>query len=216
MAAVDVVFSAVTGFLTYLSWSKSEEYVGTFLSWILSIFFGVFCLLGLIGEPQAGGNHSIGPDQFTAPQRTAAPQRRGQRVAAHQFAAPQRTAAPQTQTGGRGNQRIQSLHTSVLDAFYKRQKGGAIISCGDNNVIAIEFDGPLPNGGIVGEMAYAKHTRGAIEAGKRFLRGETYHHIKCNESEFNSLLSKYSKQARWTGNTDVISGLRLYQVSISR
>lgn len=195
---------ALYGWLTNLSWSKSEAYVGSFLSTILSICFGFTCLLqifGLIAEimgieaQQAGGNH---------------------RIAAHQFRAPQRTAPARPQTGGRRNQRIEALHTTVLDAFYKRQKGGAIVSYGDNNVIAIEFDGPLPNGGICGEMAYATRTRGAIEAGKRFLRDETYHHIRCNESEFNSLLSKYSNQARWTGNTDMMSGLKLYQVSISR
>ncbi len=191
---------ALYGWLTNLCWSKSEAYVGSFLSTIFSIFFGFLCLIqifGLIAE-------IMGVEAQPQPQT-----RRNQRAAV-----PQRTAAPQT--GGRGNQRIQSLHTTVLDAFYKRQKGGAIISCGDNNVIAIEFDGPLPNGGIVGEMAYAKHHRGAIEAGKRFLRGETIQHVKCNESEFDSLLSKYSKQARWTGNTDVVSGLNLYQVTIAK
>ncbi len=207
MATTDVIFIAVTGFLTYLSWSKSEEYVGSFLSTILSMIFGLQCLailLDLIGKPQTGGNQRVSAHQFAAPQpRTAA--------------RPQKTAAPQTQTGGRGNQRIEALHTTVLDAFYKREKGGVIISCGDNNVIAIEFDGPLQNGGIYGEMAYDKRTRGgATAAGIRFLDGEAYQHIKCNASEFDSLLSKYSRQARWSGDTDVKSGLRLYQVRITR
>ena len=211
MGTTDVIFTAVTGFLTYLSWAKSEEYVGSFLSTILSVIFGLPCLailLDLIGKPQPGGNQRVSAHQFAAPQRTAAhPQRQ------------RRTAAPQTQTGagGRGNQRIEALHTTVLDAFYKREKGGAIISCGDNNVIAIEFDGPLQNGGIYGEMAYDKRTRGgATAAGIRFLDGETYQHIRCNASEFDSLLSRYSRQARWTGDTDVKSGLRLYQVRITR
>ena len=203
MNASQVFFIAVTGWLTKLSWSKSEEYVGGFFSILLSVIFGFLFLVVILtfiadfmsieATPRNGGNPTVAP-------RT----RRNQRA-----------AAPRT---GGGNQRIESLHASVLGAFYHRKKGGVIISCGNNHMMAIEFDGPLQNGGIYGEMAYVfkGNSRSLVSQGIKFLNGETFDHIKCDENDFISLLSKYNKQARFTGQTDVKSGLRLYSVRISK
>lgn len=85
-------------------------------------------------------------------------------------------------------------------------------------MMVIEFDGPLQNGGIEGEMGYVfkGNSRTLVSQGKRFLNGETFDHITCDENDFISLLSKYNKQARFTGQTDMRSGLRLYSVRISK
>mmetsp|Transcript_27905 Transcript_27905/g.43130 ORF Transcript_27905/g.43130 Transcript_27905/m.43130 type:complete len:210 (+) Transcript_27905:14-643(+) len=186
-----VVAIAMYGWLTNLAWSKSEQYVGRFLAAILSIVFGLSCLLQIFG-----------------------------------LIAEFMDIEAQPRTGD--NQRIAALHAAVLGAFYKRNKGGVIISCGDNFMLAIEFDGPLQNGGLYGEMAFVdrdriaravvrqRNCRRATELGIHFLDGEAIHYIDCNESDFFHLLSKYKMQARYTGQIDVKSGLNLYSVRISR
>ena len=122
------------------------------------------------------------------------------------------------------NSRIVALHKQVLDAFYVKQKGGVIVRCGQNYMMAIEFDGPLRNGGIEGEMTFvgrgptrSRNSRSALELGKAFLHGETIHYIDCNnEEDFFALLSRYNRGFRFSDEFDVRSGLPLYSGRITK
>ena len=202
------VFSiAVTGWLAKSSWWSNFD----FFSMIISVIIFVLCfslIHGLILNLAVTAG-------FISAEDTP------QTIRNHRFAAPrtrrnQRAAAPRA--GGLGNQRIDALHSSVLGAFYHRKKGGVIISCGNKHMMAVEFDGPLRDGGIYGEMGYVLNgnSRTLVSQGKKFLDGETFEQITCNENDFMGLLSKYNKQARFTGQTDMKSGLILYSVRISK
>ena len=127
------------------------------------------------------------------------------------------------------NEGMASLHAAVLGAFYNQLKGGAIVSCGKNYMMAIEFDGPLRDGGVYGEMVYVdknasaqafvrkRNCKRAAELGKIFLTGETIQYIDTtSESDFFHLLSKYKKISSSTGLIDVKSGLYMYRVKISK
>ena len=105
MKAEIVSFVAMTGWLTKLSWSDSEEYVGGFFSILLSVIFGFLCLVGISLFFADSMNVEDTPRTVSNP-RT----RRDQRAAA-------------PRAGGLGNQRIDALHSSVLGAFYHRKKG---------------------------------------------------------------------------------------------
>lgn len=124
---------------------------------------------------------------------------------------------------------LASLHDAVLDCFYKRSKGGVVVSCGDSYMLAVEFDGPFGMGGIAGEMVYVdKHPKAqavvrgrrmvsAKELGRNFLLGETVQYIEAtNESVFFDLLSRYKRHSSTQGLIDMKSGLKLYDVKIAK
>ena len=140
---------------------------------------------------------------------------------------PKTTSDPVTDTSilkeGVGN-----LHSAVLSAYHYQRKGGVVVSSGDKYMIAIEFDGPYANSGVYGEMVFVDRStsaqsvvrdRGcqrATELGRNFLAGETIQYIDTHEVDFFALLSKYQVQARSQGHIDIKSGLRLYNVAITR
>jgi hypothetical protein len=123
---------------------------------------------------------------------------------------------------------IQSLHKAVLDAFYSLRKGGVIVSCsGDRYMFSIEFDGPLPDGGLYGEMAFVDKNPSAqavaqqrrctsTNLGEKFLAGETICYIETNEALFFELLKVYKRGASTQELIDLKSGLKLYNVRISK
>ena len=128
------------------------------------------------------------------------------------------------------NANTNSLHEAVLDSFYKHRKGGVVISCSKKYMLAVEFDGPYGSGGIVGEMVYVdkdkqaqavvkrrKCAGGAKDLGTNFLMGETVKYIETtDENSFFDLLQKYKRGASTQGLIDMKSGLRLYEVKITR
>ena len=97
-------------------------------------------------------------------------------------------------------------------------------------MLAVEFDGPYGSGGIVGEMVYVdkdkqaqavvkrrKCAGGAKDLGTNFLMGETIEYIETtDENSFFDLLQKYKRGASTQGLIDMKSGLRLYEVKITR
>lgn len=120
-----------------------------------------------------------------------------------------------------------SLHEEVLGAFYNLRKGAVIVSSSDEYMIAIEFDGPLGSGGVYGEMAFVDKTSSvqalvrrrrckAIDLGKSFLAGETIHYIQTDPKQFFDLLKRYKRGATTQGLIDLKSGLKLYNVRISK
>lgn len=120
-----------------------------------------------------------------------------------------------------------SLHEEVLGAFYNLKKGAVIVSSSDEYMIAIEFDGPLGSGGVYGEMAFVDKTASvqalvrrrrckATDLGKSFLAGETIHYIQTDPKQFFDLLKRYKRGATTQGLIDLKSGLKLYNVRISR
>ena len=130
-------------------------------------------------------------------------------------------------SNSRGN--VNSLHGATLDSFYKRRKGGVVISCRKSYMLAVEFDGPFDNGGVYGEMVYVDKNpqaravvqqRGcasAKELGKNFLTGETVEYIETtDESSFFNLLNRYRRGSSTQGHIDLHSGLRLYNVKIAK
>ena len=140
---------------------------------------------------------------------------------------PKTTSEPVTDTSI-VREGIADLHSAVLSAYHNQRKGGVVISCGDDYMISIEFDGPYGNGGVYGVMVFADkcptaqavvRDRGcqrATELGRNFLAGETIQYIDTtNENVFFSLLSKYKMQARTQGHIDLKSGMRLYDVTIA-
>eukprot|EP00984_Skeletonema_dohrnii_P009028 scaffold3387_cov122-Skeletonema_dohrnii-CCMP3373.AAC.2 len=144
-----------------------------------------------------------------------------------QIMVPRTTSAPVTDTSI-VSEGIANLHATVLGAFHNQRKGGVVVSCGDDYMLAIEFDGPHGNGGVYGEMVFAdkctsaqavvrkRNCQRATELGRNFLAGETIQYIDTTEIDFFSLLSKYKMQAKWEGLIDLKSGLRLYTVTIAR
>eukprot|EP00985_Skeletonema_marinoi_P014378 scaffold7278_cov147-Skeletonema_marinoi.AAC.7 len=64
------------------------------------------------------------------------------------------TSAPVTDTSI-VSELIANLHAAVLGAFHNQRKGGVVVSCGDDYMLAIEFDGPHGNGSVYGEMVFA-------------------------------------------------------------
>ncbi len=122
---------------------------------------------------------------------------------------------------------VGSLHQAMLDAFFKFEKGGVVISCGSKYMIAIEFDGPHNGNGVYGEMAFVDKSRQAQavvrdrgcaragELGRNFLMGETIQYLDTtNEDAFFRLLSRYKLRCSTQGLIDVKSGLTLYNVTI--
>ena len=95
-------------------------------------------------------------------------------------------------------------------------------------MLAVEFDGPDGSGGLVGEMVYVdkdkqavvkrrKCAGGAKDLGTNFLMGETVKYIETtDENSFFDLLKKYTRGASTHGLIDMKSGLRLYEVKITR
>jgi hypothetical protein len=204
---------ALFGLLTKLAWSKE--------SMLFSIVFGFLCFIqifGLIAEFM-GINDMQNPitgEWSTTP--TGGDPKNLRHIR------PVKTSSAPGKVEG-----MTALHTAVLGAFYNQLKGGVVVSCGDNYMLAIEFDGPYGNGGIEGEMVFVDNNTSAqavvrerrchraTELGRNFLAGETIQYIDItNESDFFNLLSKYKLQARWEGLIDVKSGLRLYAVRITK
>ncbi|KAL7495910.1 hypothetical protein ACHAWT_006717 [Skeletonema menzelii] len=141
---------------------------------------------------------------------------------------PKTTSVPVTDTSI-VREGIADLHSAVLSAYHRQRKGGVVVSCGDDYMIAIEFDGPHGNGGVYGEMVFTDkcgsaqavvRDRGcqrATELGRNFLAGETVQYIDTtHEIDFFNLLSKYKMQARSEGHIDIKSGLKLYSVALAR
>lgn len=98
---------------------------------------------------------------------------------------------------------MNSVHSSIVAAYYEHHKGGAMVYCGTKFVLAVEFDGPCGNRGFVGEMAFVDlnpacqavvQQRGGNpkDLGAAFLGGETIEFIECNnEDDFKELLKDY-------------------------
>ncbi len=122
------------------------------------------------------------------------------------------------------NEALDCLHNTVLNSFYKRHKGGAIVSCSNKYMLAVECDGPDGNGGIYGEMVFVDknpQSRAIVQGskakglGSNFLAGETIEYIEeSNENIFFGLLSKYQCSSSMQGYVDIKSGLRLWNVSL--
>lgn len=120
-----------------------------------------------------------------------------------------------------------SLHKAVLDSFYKRKMGGAVVFHGSEYMMAVEFFGPYGNGGAEVEMvcvdrdpkarAVARSRQcSAKELGRMFLLGETTEYIEAtDEGAFFSVLRKYQCNARSQGLIDMKSGLKLYKANVS-
>ena len=132
--------------------------------------------------------------------------------------------APKTNISEGG---AQTLHEAVLGAFYKLRKGGIIISCGNKYMLAVEFDGPLGDGGVDGQMVFVDKDPSALtvvrergcqratELGRNFLAGETIHYVDTtDESSFFHLLRRYKQCLSTQGYIDLKSGLKLYDVKI--
>mmetsp|Transcript_802 Transcript_802/g.1504 ORF Transcript_802/g.1504 Transcript_802/m.1504 type:complete len:219 (+) Transcript_802:55-711(+) len=126
-------------------------------------------------------------------------------------------------------QDLKALHEAVLNAFYTLRKGGVVVSCGSQYMIAVEFDGPAAGGGIQGEMVFVdtdasaqavvkgRKCERATELGRNFLTGETVaYYDTTEESVFFSLLRKYRSAARSRRLIDMKSGLSLYDVTIAK
>lgn len=124
---------------------------------------------------------------------------------------------------------LESLRQATLDAFYKDRKGGVVISCGDKFMIAIEFDGPFNDTGVMGEMVFVDRDRRAQavvrdrgcaragELGRNFLTGETIKYIDTtNEDDFFRLLFRYKLNCSTQGYIDIKSGLRLFKIKIPK
>lgn len=102
-----------------------------------------------------------------------------------------------------------------------------MVSCGDKYMLAIEFDGPTPGGGVCGTMTYVdRDTKSqavvrdrrcdqARELGANFLAGETIEYFETlDEAVFFALLRQYKTAARTAGLIDIKSGLKLFEISI--
>ncbi|OEU08011.1 hypothetical protein FRACYDRAFT_250231 [Fragilariopsis cylindrus CCMP1102] len=113
---------------------------------------------------------------------------------------------------------VARLHEAALDSFYKHRKGGVVVSCSKKYMLAVEFDGPYGSGGLVGCCQETqKCAGGAKDLGTHFLMGETVKYIKTtDENSFFDLLQKYKRGASTQGLIDMKSGLRLYEVKITR
>ncbi|CAJ1960400.1 unnamed protein product [Cylindrotheca closterium] len=126
---------------------------------------------------------------------------------------------------------LNALHEAVLQAYYQLRKEGVVVSCGNEYMIAIEFDGPDGGGGICGEMTYVDNDkkaqavvkgRGCVQArqlGRNFLSGESIiYYNTSQESVFFDLLMKYKRGASSSGGgmIDMKSGLPLFEVTISK
>ncbi|CAJ1960398.1 unnamed protein product [Cylindrotheca closterium] len=122
-----------------------------------------------------------------------------------------------------------ALHKAVLQAFYNLRKGGVVVSCGDRYMIAIEFDGPVGQGGVCGEMTFVDNDKKAQavvkgrecaearELGRNFLAGEaTVYYNTSQERVFFDLLQKYKRGASSKGLIDMKSGLPIFDVTIRR
>jgi hypothetical protein len=120
-----------------------------------------------------------------------------------------------------------SINQQVLAAFYEGSKGGAVVTCGNKLMVALEFMGPVGNnGGVEADMVYADKNpmcqavwqqRGCTprDLGAAFLMGETIEFIETNdEGDFKNLLKKYQQDARTEGLIDIKSGLKLYNTKI--
>ena len=56
---------------------------------------------------------------------------------------------------------MSALHAAVLGAFYNERKGGVVVSCGDDYMLAIEFYGPHGSGGVEAEMVFVDKEKSA-------------------------------------------------------
>uniref|UniRef100_A0A7S3VG69 Uncharacterized protein n=1 Tax=Chaetoceros debilis TaxID=122233 RepID=A0A7S3VG69_9STRA len=124
-----------------------------------------------------------------------------------------------------------SLLATLLASYHERRMGGAVISCGNKYMVAVEFNGPCGHGGhgIDGDMVYVDkdplarsvvQRRGcarATELGSNFLMGETVEYIETmNEGAFSNLLNKLKRFSSTQGYIDIKSGLPLHSVRISK
>ena len=50
---------------------------------------------------------------------------------------------------------IADIHSAVLSVYHNQRKGRVVISCGNDYMISLEFDGPYGNGGVYGVMVFA-------------------------------------------------------------
>lgn len=142
---------------------------------------------------------------------------------------PTKESAPVNDPSTMINSGYKSLHEAVIGAYYNLKKGGVVVSCGNDYMIAVEFDGPHGDGGIYGEMVYVDKNpkalavvreRGcqrATELGRNFLMGETIHYIDTtDENSFFNLLNMYKKCLSTQGYVDIKSGLKLFNVNIAK
>ena len=96
-------------------------------------------------------------------------------------------------------------------------------------MLAVEFDGSHGAGDVCGEMVYLDKNplaqavvckRGcqrATELGTNFLAGETIHYIDTtDEIEFFTLLLRYKRGLSTQGYIDLKSGLKLFNVIITK
>ena len=142
---------------------------------------------------------------------------------------PKTTSKPVTDSSMMMNGGFLALHEAVLGAFYNQKKGGAVVSCGDNYMLAVEFDGGHGVGGVHGQMVYVDKNplaqavvreRGcerATELGRNFLAGETIYYIDTtDEDSFFTLLKMYKRRLSTQGYIDLKSGLKLFNVIITK
>lgn len=120
-----------------------------------------------------------------------------------------------------------SLNQKMLASFHERKQGGAVVTCGDKLMVAVEFMGPFQNGGATVDMVYADKNpqcqavwqqRGCTprDLGAAFLTGETIEFIETDdEGEFKSFLKHCQTAARTQGLIDIKSGLKLYNAQIA-
>lgn len=146
-----------------------------------------------------------------------------------QIMIPKKTSVTVTDPSTMINGGFQALHEAVLGAFYNQKKGGAVVSCGDDYMLAVEFDGGHGVGGVFGEMVYVDKNplaqavvreRGcqrATELGRNFLAGETIDYIDTTDADsFFTLLKTYKRGLSTQGYIDIKSGLKLFNVIITK
>lgn len=123
---------------------------------------------------------------------------------------------------------VNSLNETVLDSYFKRKMGGAVVFFDDEYMLAVEFFGPRGARCAEAEMVYVGRDRSARavvqqrgcasakELGRNFLLGETTEYIEAtNESSFFALLARYTNRAKSkSGLIDMKSGLKIYEAAL--
>ncbi|KAL7528016.1 hypothetical protein ACHAWF_004929 [Thalassiosira exigua] len=121
-----------------------------------------------------------------------------------------------------------SLHSTVMESFYKRRKGGAVVSFGRKYMLAVEFNGPARGGtAIEADMVFVDNdpSAQAVVRGRRcssakalgaaFLRGEEVEYLQAaSEGAFFDLLARYWSGSKSEGLIDMGSGLKMHSVML--
>mmetsp|Transcript_38235 Transcript_38235/g.68933 ORF Transcript_38235/g.68933 Transcript_38235/m.68933 type:complete len:223 (+) Transcript_38235:601-1269(+) len=123
-----------------------------------------------------------------------------------------------------------SLSKTVIESYYQRRMGGAVVFHGSSYMLAVEFNAPAQHGSsraISSDMVYVdkspqaravvrgRRCNNAKDLGTAFLRGETIEYIEATtENAFFDLLSRYKSGSETKGLIDMGSGLKMHSVTL--